>query len=146
MLPSRGSPRQKELMNYAKNSSAVARFSTTRGEVEKEKGEKKLFSFGFEWLRCRERANENLWFDGNQIFFSSLFVFRVEEKNVCILMRILFKKLITFLTYRLIHFEYLEIFVQFIQILENQLIVKLINNNFINNLWLEREIDYISVA
>lgn len=65
MLPSRGSPRQKELMNYAKNSSAVARFSTTRGEVEKEKGEKKLFSFGFEWLRCHERANENLWFDGN---------------------------------------------------------------------------------
>ena len=65
MLPSRGSPRQKELMNYAKNSSAVARFSTTRGEVEKKKGEKKLFSFSFVWLRCRERANENLWFDGN---------------------------------------------------------------------------------
>lgn len=33
--------------------------------VEKEKGEKKLCSFGFEWLRCRERANENLWFDRN---------------------------------------------------------------------------------
>lgn len=59
-------------------------------------------------------------------------------------MRILFKRLITFLIHRLIHFEYLEIFVQFIQILENQLIVKLINNNFINNLWFEREIDYIS--
>lgn len=81
-----------------------------------------------------------------RFFFPSLFVFRVEEKNVCILMRILFKRLITFLIHRLIHFEYLEIFVQFIQILENQLIVKLINNNFINNLWFERKIDYISVA
>lgn len=71
--------------------------------MEKEKGEKKLCSFGFECLRCRERANENLvrW---KLDFFFSFFVFRIEKKMYvfCIFMR--FVQDINYFFDKLIHF------------------------------------------